>query len=325
MFRTVLQTTPSESKITYSSSIMTIGSCFADTIGNQLQENKFHVLANPFGIIFNPLSIFQLVQHAINLTFPRDDMYLVHDEVHKNHELHSEFAATSEEELRLKIEGAIKSTHDFITNANWLVITFGTSVIYRKKSNSELVANCHKVPSSEFDRSILEEADIVTGFEQLIRNLQTLNPDIQILLTVSPVRHIKETLVINNLSKSILRVACHRLSHIYPQVSYFPAYEIMLDDLRDYRFYASDMLHPNDVAEQYIWDAFTNTYIDHESRGIMEKWEKVKKSLEHRPFFTHSKRFEIFRDKTLQLLEELLPYLDVNKEISNIKKLGNER
>lgn len=322
MFRTKLHTTPSESKISYQSSIMTIGSCFADTIGNQLEENKFKVLANPFGVIFNPLSIFQLIQYTIGESFPDEETYLVHDEVHRNFEFHSDFSATSKEELKLKIKGGINSTHKFIRSAKWLIITLGTSVIYHKKSNSRLVANCHKLPSKEFIRSILEVESICQSFDGMFKKLLKLNPHINIILTVSPVRHIKDTLEINSLSKSILRVASYKICKSYSQVQYFPAFEILLDDLRDYRFYNPDLLHPNEVAEKYIWDAFTSTYLENESMNILEKWEKVKKSLNHRPFHTHSKTFKNFQKKTVQQLEELLAHLDVNKEIAKIKKVG---
>jgi len=324
MFRTVLPISPSEDKISYQSSIVTIGSCFADAIGNQLLENKFRVLTNPFGIIFNPLSIFKLIHYTVEQSLPDKDTYLLHDEIHSNYEFHSDFSASSEDELRLMIEGGIQSAYNVIKKADWLFITLGTSVVYHRKTNGKLVANCHKIPASNFTKTILEEELICREFDELYQKLMLLNPGLKIILTVSPVRHVKDTLEINSVSKSILRLAAYHLSTAYAQVHYFPAFEILMDDLRDYRFYGSDMLHPNETAEKYIWEAFSSTYFDRDTVSIIEKWGKIKKSLEHRPFHPHTNSFKDFQKKTLEQLHALLPYLDVNKEIENIQKMDSE-
>ena len=179
-----------------------------------------------------------------------------------NDDLHSELSALTGEELKLKVEGAIISTHKFLQEADWIFLTFGTAIGYILKENNQLVANCHKVSARQFEKHFLTQKQIISSFENLFQQLTAFNPGLRIILTVSPVRHLRETLELNSVSKSILRITCYTLQEEYEAVSYFPAYEILLDDLRDYRFYASDMLHPNETAEDYIWDKFMSTYFD---------------------------------------------------------------
>ncbi len=300
--------------------MLTMGSCFADSMGKRMVENKFNVLPNPFGIIYNPVSIIKLLQFAINEKYPDAYTYIQNQGVHYNYDFHSEFSALTVDELKLKVEGAIKSTRKFLQEADWLFLTFGTAIGYFLKENSQLVANCHKVPATQFEKKFLTQKQIINSIENLLKQLKTFNPDIRIILTVSPVRHLKETLELNSVSKSILRFTCHTLQEEFDTVSYFPAYEILLDDLRDYRFYGNDMLHPNETAEDYIWNKFIPAYFDESTRNTLEEWGKVKKALDHRPFHKETGKYHQFLKKTLKKLHTLRKEIDVSIEITRLQK-----
>ncbi len=319
MFRTVLDPSQSDLKITHDTPVITLGSCFADSIGQKLESNKFHTLTNPFGVIYNPLSLFNLLKYSITQTTPSKDTYVENQGIFYNYEFHSEFSALDKDELTLKVEGAIRSVHDTLKDAKWLFLTFGTSRVYHLKSTGQLVANCHKVPSSYFEKSMLSQKQIIESFNEMNSLLQEFNPEISIILTVSPVRHIGDTLVINSVSKSILRITCDTLQKVNKSVSYFPAYEILLDDLRDYRFYARDLIHPNEIAEDYIWEKFKKTYFDKETMEVIIKWQKILKSINHKPFHKDSETYTKFREDTLIKLMEIKEKIDVSKEIVNLQ------
>lgn len=321
MFRTQLNPVPYEFKITYQSSVLTMGSCFADSMGKRMVDNKFNVFPNPFGIIYNPVSIIKLIHFAIDETYPDDDTYIKSQGVYYNYDLHSEFSALTVEELKLKVEGAIISTHKFLQEADWIFLTFGTAIGYILKENNQLVANCHKVPAKQFEKHFLTQKQIISSFENLFQQLTAFNPGLRIILTVSPVRHLRETLELNSVSKSILRITCHTLQEEYEAVSYFPAYEILLDDLRDYRFYASDMLHPNETAEDYIWDKFMSAYFDEFTCDTLSEWVKVKRALDHRPFHKQSGKYGQFLSSTLNKLNKLGEGIDVSNEITQLQKI----
>jgi hypothetical protein len=200
--------------------------------------------------------------HAISKTTPAEDTYVENQGIIYNYEFHSEFSALKIEELILMVEGAIRSTHEALKEAKWLFITLGTSMVYHHATTKKLVANCHKIPADNFKKSMLTQKQIISSFKKLNELLSDFNPDLNIILTLSPVRHIKDTLTINSVSKSVLRITCDTLQKEYGNIKYFPAYEILLDDLRDYRFYASDLNHPNEIAEDYIWGKFMDTFFD---------------------------------------------------------------
>jgi len=320
MFRTALDPAPSKKKINYQSEILTIGSCFADSIGKRLEENKFHVLPNPFGVIYNPLAIFKLLEYSINKSYPQPSTYLSSQNISYNYDFHSDFSALSQDELKLKVEGAVKSTHKSLKRSNFVIFTFGTSVGYFLKENDELVANCHKIPAVNFRKSLITQKLILTKFASFRDQLKNFNPDINIILTVSPVRHLRETIELNSVSKSVLRLSCHTLQELYNDVCYFPAYEILLDDLRDYRFYSRDMIHPNEQAEDYIWEKFVTCFMDGDTREILHNWEKIKKSIDHKPFHQESDAHQKFLLKTLGQLNDLDPQLNVSRELDRIKR-----
>ncbi|HZI24957.1 MAG TPA: GSCFA domain-containing protein, partial [Chryseolinea sp.] len=222
--------------------------------------------------------------------------------------------------LQDELKAIISNTHSFLQETNWLLITYGTAWVYERNETNMIVANCHKMPQSMFTKTLMTEKKVLDLFDSMYRQLKSINPDINILLTVSPVRHIKDTLELNSVSKSLLRVACHTLVHAYRDVYYFPAYEIMMDDLRDYRFYKDDMIHPTQVAEQYIWQKFAAQYFDEELTAFLGKWKEIQLALAHKPFHPASSAHQQFVKEMLKKLEELKSVVDVDEEVAFLRK-----
>jgi hypothetical protein len=320
MFRTELTPAVLPRLIALHHPILTVGSCFADTIGQQLGASKFNVLSNPFGTVYNPLSIHLLLLHSATNTPPRDDGYLQREDVALHFDFHSRFAALSRSALAQQITNVINTAHRFLHHARWLLITYGTAWIYRLKETHRLVANCHKIPASIFTKELLTEKQILDSFDELHQTLSIMNPHLQIILTVSPVRHLRDTLELNSVSKSVLRLACHTLSQQYANVHYFPAYELLLDDLRDYRFYHSDLLHPSAEAVQYIWDKFIQAAVDDSTRQFIQEWAAIRQALEHKPLVPNSRAHIQFVEATLNRLQKLSTLVDVSNEMEALKK-----
>lgn len=318
-FRTELKPDKSAHAITLNSGVVTIGSCFADTIGAKLSENKFNSSVNPFGTTYNPYSIHKLLRVALHKTHPTDQSYQTTNELYFHYDFHSTFSSPDKSVLASTIERTINHTNDFLKTAHWIIITYGTAVVYERNDTGEVVANCHKVNSSSFKKSILTEKKILESFEAFYQDLKTFNPNCKIILTVSPVRHIKDTLTLNSVSKAILRTACHTITETHPNVFYFPAYEIMLDDLRDYRFYKSDMLHPTADAEEYIWDKFSQAMFDDQTKSFLSRWKSIRASLHHKPFQAQSASHQKFLLQLLTELQELNNSVNVEEEIIHVR------
>jgi hypothetical protein len=324
MFRTEIHIPPSPIRIDHRCRILTMGSCFSNTIGEKLQRNKFNVLINPFGIIFNPESIFQLLTTAATKDDIFDDLFIENQNLWYNYHLHSEINAESKEALKSIIDKNLDHSLDFIKSAEIITLTLGTAFVYKLKSNGKIVANCHKIPAANFTKELLTVTEIVKGFNRMYDSISFLNPKIRIILTVSPVRHIKDTIELNSVSKAILRTACHTImSEGYQNVSYFPAYEIMIDDLRDYRYYKEDMLHPSVVAEEYIWDKFMETYMEEHSKSFIKEWANILKAIEHKPFHPNTEAHQKFLKETIKKLNGLSKYVNVEKEIKTLEEQLN--
>lgn len=319
-FRTKLKVTPSRATIQLKSGILTQGSCFSDAIGTRLAAYKFRALVNPFGVIYNPESIHKVLSYGIFNEPLSEHTFTKHKEVHLNYNFHSEFSSMMKDDLASRLVNTIGSTHYFLKDAAWMLITYGTAWAYHRKDTGEIVANCHKLPSSSFSKSLLTPDAIGLSFKIFFENLKRYNPGIKVILTVSPVRHLKDTFELNSVSKSILRLACHQISEQYDDVDYFPAYEIMMDDLRDYRFYGSDMLHPTKEAEDYIWDKFAERYFSSEVKDFIQQWGIILSALRHRPFHPETLAHQQFLRDTLDKLDALKVLVDVEEEISSVKK-----
>ena len=312
-FRTTFPIPPSSNKISLDSQILTVGSCFADVVGNQLRDNKLDILVNPFGTLFNPLSIFKILSPSYTQADER--LYVENQKMWFHYDFHSQFISNSKGNLEAQINQTLYAINSLLPTTNHLIITFGTAFIYRLINPQIYVANCHKMPNNLFEKELLSVKDICKGFAILYKELKEINPDLKIVLTVSPVRHTKDGIPENQVSKSILRAACHYLTTDYENVAYFPSYEVMMDDLRDYRFYKPDLIHPNEVAEQYIFEQFAEAYFDDNLKDFIKEWASIQTSLNHRPFNEKSENHQAFLKKLLGDLMKISGRVDVREEI----------
>jgi hypothetical protein len=319
-FRTELTIDPTSFSIGLNDGIVTIGSCFSDAIGEKLRQNKFLVLANPLGVVYNPLSIHKLLLMALEKENPQADGYCERDGLFLHHDFHSSFAEKSRELLQNTLLGQLSRIGDALRSCRVLIITYGTAWVYEQKSIRQVVANCHKIPQQQFDKFLLTQKRILESFEAFHKAILEVNPTVKIILTVSPVRHIKDTLELNSVSKATLRLTCHTLTKANPNVVYFPAYELMVDDLRDYRFYKSDLIHPTAQAEAYIWEKFCNAYFATDTIDFLRRWNKIQSALHHRPFNPNSDSHQKFLKALLVELNELHNTVDVRAEIGLVQK-----
>lgn len=305
--------TPSSKKIGLQSKILLLGSCFSDQIGEYLVSNKFSTLTNPFGSIYNPHSIFKLLSDDVSTN------RLVESQgVYYHWDAHGMISGYSKSEVENDFEQRRNKTKSFLEKTDWLIITPGTSFVYVHGEDG-IVANCHKVPATKFEKRLLSIEEIVSQFNKLHAYLAQINPDLNILFTVSPVRHIRDGLVENNRSKAILIEAIHSLVDQWQNVSYFPSYEILIDELRDYRFYTEDMVHPSSSAVRYIWDKFVETYVDDEAVAFLSEWNKIKQAINHKPFQRASDAHQSFLKTTLLKLEKMNEKIDVSVEIKQLR------
>jgi hypothetical protein len=307
-FTTKVPVAKSNHPIDYNSKIMSLGSCFAENMGGKFRYFKFRNTLNPFGIIFNPVSIENLISRvAANQKFTEDHIFF-HNDLWRCYEVHSELSHPNKEEFLKKLNTLLSQTHSQIGTLTHCLITYGTSWVYRNKSSNKIVANCHKVPQSQFDKEILSVEIIEKSIQNTIDLIQKVNPNCTFIFTVSPVRHIKDGFVENQQSKAHLITAIHNLQLAS---SYFPSYEIMMDELRDYRFYAEDMLHPSQTAIDYIWERFAENYISEENHSVMEEVDSIQKAIAHRPFNPNSQshhKFLAALNQKITKLQQQFPY-----------------
>ena len=284
-FTTKITVSKSENPINYSSKIALLGSCFAENIGDKFQYFKFQSFVNPFGIIFNTVSLEKVIRRSVeNRKFTENDIFF-HNDLWHCFEVHSELSNPDKETFLNNLNSMVELTHRQIVTVTHCIITLGTSWVYRNIESKQIVANCHKVPQKEFTKELLPIHQIEESLESIISLMHTVNPNCKFIFTVSPVRHSKDGFVENTLSKAHLIAAIHKtISHQSSAINYFPSYEIMMDELRDYRFYAEDMLHPSQTAIDYIWIQFFENYISESEFGLMNEICSIQKGLKHRPF-----------------------------------------
>ncbi|MGK0127067.1 MAG: lysophospholipase L1-like esterase [Candidatus Azotimanducaceae bacterium] len=286
--------------ISYNSKIFLFGSCFSENIGSKIEYFKFENTINPFGILFHPIAIEMLITNIVNEKIYTEKDIFFHNERWHCYEAHSELSNPSKEDLLLKLNAAISTANTQLKEVSHVIITLGTSWAYRLIETDTVVANCHKVPQKKFLKELLLIDEITNSLEAIITLIKSVNNNIEIIFTVSPVRHLKDGFVENMRSKSHLLSAIHQVIAPRDHTHYFPSYEIMMDDLRDYRFYNSDMIHPNETAINYIWEAFKTVWIHEESTDLMSEIDTIQKGLSHRPFNKNSKQHLLFLEN-LQL------------------------
>ncbi|SFE99046.1 GSCFA domain-containing protein [Spirosoma endophyticum] len=319
-FHTEFSPEPLPHRIGLNSQIVTVGSCFADVMGRRLTDNKLSVLNNPFGTIFNPISIATLLTMALYGTTPDEQRYVEREGVWFHYDFHSSLWANSRDELRHKLENCLSQTAEAIRKADFLLLTLGSAVVYRHIETGKVVANCHKMHSALFEKYLYNIDHLRDELTRLLKTLRKANPKLNVVLTVSPVRHTRDTLPLNSVSKSILRVIAHELTIWNNWITYFPAYELMMDDLRDYRFYEVDMIHPNAQAQVYIFEKFTESAFDPDLRKFITDWAQISKSLAHRPLYgDNSPAHQQFLARLLTQLDALSTCIDVSTELADVR------
>jgi len=321
IFRTLTPEDRFPFEISYQSKLMFLGSCFTENIGNRMDELKFDTLVNPFGIMFNPISVKRTLQYIAGETqFTQADL-VFHNELWHSMHHHGSFSGTRAEDTLSRINHSIEYAADFLKKADVLFLTFGTAWVYEYKHTHEIVANCHKIPDTEFVRRMLDPDEILVEYFQLMKILNNVNPNLKIVFTISPVRHLADGLTGNFFSKSTLAVAVQQLLKMYEDENmyYFPAYEIQHDDLRDYRFYDSDMVHPSKDATDYIFEYFKTAFIRTETAVTTKQIETIIRAYNHRPFNTDTESYQTFKTNTLAQIKTILdrfPQLNFEEEIS---------
>jgi hypothetical protein len=287
-----------------------IGSCFTDNIGARLRAGMWDITVNPCGTVFNPSSIATLVSMACNESFTPD--IIEENGLFIPPDFPTAFSSVRREEVVEKCGRAISELRQYIISADAMIVTFGTSWVYRMESLGRIVGNCHKLPASRFVRQRMSVNEIVALWTGMIQEIRRLNPSLKFIFTVSPVRHLKDGFSGNMRSKATLLLACEELESSCEGVEYFPAYEILIDDLRDYRFYADDMVHPSDMASDYISSIFEATYLSDSDRQTLAEGRKLNKRLAHRRSSVDSAATMAFSDETdrlVELFKSTHPYL----------------
>jgi hypothetical protein len=308
-FQTTIPIKKSDFLIDYSSKLVTLGSCFAENMGDKFDYFKFQNTTNPFGIIFNPISLEKIILRSLHKKyFTEKDMFF-HNEAWHCFEVHSELSNPDKAEILTTLNQLIDTTNGHLENTSHCLITLGTSWVYKHIESDAIVANCHKIPQQQFVKELLSVADIESSLKRIISGIHSLNPNVKFVFTVSPVRHIKDGFIENNVSKALLITAIYNIFSVPPlgaEGAYFPSYEIMMDELRDYRFYAEDMLHPNQTAIDYIWMKFSENYINEIEFETMQHVSEIQKALNHRPFNPNSESHLKFQDNLKQKMNAIV-------------------
>lgn len=316
-FRTTFNIEPSKSKITYNDPALFIGSCFASSIGKQMEIGHMPVMINPAGAVYNPVSVYNNIDLIINnKVFGSDDLYN-NNGTYLSFFHNTEFSSLDPEKVLNSINGKSKEAQTFIKSAKFLFITFGTARVYRLKESGVIVSNCHKIPSDFFIRDLLTVDEIVSLWSDLLDKLSTLYPELKVVFTISPVRHWKDGAHGNQISKSVLFLAVEELLKHHFSPGYFPAYELVMDDLRDYRFYDDDMLHPSSEAVKYIWNEFTASYFDNKTYEIWKEVVRIASAAEHHLLTDSLSGIATFAEKMLENIETVhgkVPSIDLNRE-----------
>jgi hypothetical protein len=315
--RTTFNIVPSSAKITYKDPALFIGSCFSASIGEKFEAGHMPVMVNPSGTVYNPVSVINTLDIITSkIEYTINDLYNHNGRwVSFNH--YCDFSSDVPETVLKRINDKSDMARKFIQNARFLFITFGTARVYRWKKSGKIVSNCHKIPSEEFIHELLTVDDIVAGWTKQLDNLSALYPELRVVFTVSPVRHWKDGAHGNQVSKSVLFLAVEELLHHSSVTGYFPAYEILMDDLRDYRFYADDMLHPSQLAKEYIWETFSQCYLDDDTRAIWNEVNKITRATSHRFLTDSDAGKKRFAEKNLSLIDSVLsriPSIELNTE-----------
>jgi hypothetical protein len=306
-------------KIDLDDTIMLVGSCFTDHVFNYLVASKFRAVQNPNGVLFNPVSIANALNRYVQHKHVSSIELFEQNGLWNHWDFHSNLSCTSQEESLVRMNEAISSAHSFLKHAQWLIVTLGSAYVYEWKGG-QIVANCHKMPASHFTKRMLDPDEIISTYTKTIAALKQFNHNLNIIFTISPVRHLRDGFVENNRSKSVLIHAVDKLISQQDHLYYFPSYELVVDDLRDYRFYAEDMVHPNYQATRYVWEKFCAAAINGRSREVMKELDQLNMAFHHKPLHPDSTEHMKFRNKYKEITQSLaarFPSIDLSKEITH--------
>ncbi|HUX94681.1 MAG TPA: GSCFA domain-containing protein [Bacteroidales bacterium] len=304
-FRTTIIPDPSNTPISYNSGVMFIGSCFAAYMGEQMKMRKMPVMINPTGTVYNPVSVLNTLDAIITLKITSHEDVYNHNGTWLSFNHYTDFCADDPEVLIKKINENNLRAADFLNNAEFLFITFGTARVYRFRETGIIVSNCHRIPNSQFENELLEVSSIVGQWLPLLDKISVINPGLRIVFTISPVRHWKDGAHGNQVSKSVLFLAVEELLKHRSRPGYFPAYELLMDDLRDYRFYADDMLHPSSSAVEYIWERFSEVYFDKATSEMQSEILKITRAMNHRFISDSKQKKKTFAENVLNQISKI--------------------
>lgn len=295
-FKTTIPPFKGSCEINHQQKILMVGSCFSQEIGKKLDESGFDVLVNPFGVLFNSYSLVNCLNYVVrNKKFTSADFF-EHNGLWHSYMLHSSYSSAHLDEAIENINKSIATAHRFLFNTEVLIVTLGSAWVYERKDTQQAVANCHKMPQNQFTKRKMGVNEIISDFTVLMEHLRVAFENLKVIFTISPIKHLKDGFVENNWSKSTLNIAVHELTRRFDFCDYYPAYEIMNDDLRDYRFYKNDMVHPNELATQYIFEHFGNAYFAKETQKIARDFSQLTQSAKHKVFNTASAEYNKYVD-----------------------------
>ena len=323
-FQTVVKIPRFEWKTGYAQKNIFMGSCFTENVGKQMADLNYNVDINPFGILYNPVSVANGLEFLLNQKqFETCDL-IQHDGLWHSFFHHSRFSSPNKKQTLETINEQITTSSQYLKKADFLFITFGTAWVYRYKETGKTVSNCHKIPANKFERIRLTVDEIVSLYKILLDKIRKTNPVLKVVFTISPIRHWKDGAIENQRSKATLALAVDEIVKLNTkQSAYFPSYEIMMDELRDYRFYAEDMIHISDVAVNHIWERFETALISNESQTISREIKKIKTAVNHRPFNKYTKEYLYFLQKQITDIKRVeQSYPIVNLELEKQLFLG---
>ena len=307
-------------KISHKDKILLIGSCFSEHIGEKLSEAKFNCHINPNGILFNPSSISQAIRTYLQPDLFSEKLIIQSDNLFHSYQHHGSFSDSDKNTLLNKISEELNTANKVLKSAGYLILTFGTAHVFKLNETNNIVANCHKLPQQNFTRHCLQPAEIINDYHLLITAIRKINPSIKIIFTVSPVKYLREGLIENNRSKSILNYSVHEIIRQNTDCFYFPAYEIVTDDLRDYRFFKSDLSHPNELAIEYVWGQFSSGFFTEETINLCKELAEITKAASHRPIHPETTQHATFKNNYLKKCQSILekyPELSLKQEIKS--------
>lgn len=316
-FKTTLDIHEEGIKINHESGIILLGSCFTENIGSKLQRYKFNCLNNPFGTIFHPIPMAWLIEKSIEKSTILKDDLIYNESLYFHDQFHYSFSSPNLELALEKMNLALREFYIKIKSANFIFFSFGSAIGYNHKEKNRIVANCHKLDPINFDKQFSTLKNLYEKWDKLINKLQSFNPDLHIIFTISPVRHIRDGIINSSRSKALLQIFTHQLIESHLKLHYFPSYELLMDDLRDYRFYTDDLVHPGNLAIEYIWEGFTKAYLSGKTKGINLEIERIIKARDHRFQHDITETKKVFGKLQLERIKKLLknnPKMDFREE-----------